>query len=57
MSQKSSAPAAKPPAEKRVRNIRRVTREHHSAEDKIGIALEGRRGEERIAAARRLPPA
>ena len=33
MSQKSSAPAAKPPAEKLVRDIRRATRKHHSAED------------------------
>jgi type I restriction enzyme S subunit len=37
MSQKSSAPTAKPPAEKLVRDIRRVTRKHHSAEDKIRI--------------------
>nr|WP_235962168.1 IS3 family transposase [Falsiroseomonas selenitidurans] len=50
MSQKSSAPAAKPPAEKLVRDIRRATRKHHSAEDKIRIVLEGLRGEESIAA-------
>ena len=50
MSQKSSAPAAKPPAEKVVRDIRRATRKHHSAEDKIRIVLEGLRGEESIAA-------
>ena len=31
MSQKSSAPAAKAPAEKVVRDIRRTTRKHHSA--------------------------
>ena len=50
MSQKSSAPAAKPPAEKVVRDIRRATRKHHSAEDKIRVVLEGLRGEESIAA-------
>jgi transposase-like protein len=32
-----------------VRDIRRATRKHHSAEDKIRIVLEGLRGEERIA--------
>lgn len=31
MSQKSSAPVAKPPAEKVVRDIRRATRKHHAA--------------------------
>jgi transposase len=56
MSQKSSAPAtrepttAKPPAARVVRDIRRATRKHHSAEDKIRIVLEGLRGEESIAA-------
>lgn len=50
MSQKSSAPAAKVPAEKVLRDIRRATRKHHSAEDKIRIVLEGLRGEESIAA-------
>jgi transposase len=57
MGQKSSAPAtrdlgpaAKPPAERVVRDIRRATRQHHSAEDKIRIVLEGLRGEESIAA-------
>ncbi len=59
MSQKSSAPTvrepsaravAKPPAEQVVRDIRRATRKHHSAEDKIRIVLEGLRGEESIAA-------
>ena len=49
MSQKSSAPTAKPPAEKLVRDIRRVTRKHHSAEDKIRIVLEGQRGGEGFA--------
>ena len=41
MSQKSSAPPARVPAEKLVRDIRRATRKHHSAEDKIRITLEG----------------
>jgi len=50
MSQKSFAPAARPPGEKLVRDIRRATRKHHSAEDKIRIVLEGLRGEESIAA-------
>ena len=58
MSQRSSAPAAreptaasaaKPPAERVVRDIRRRTRKQHSAEEKIRIVLEGLRGEERIA--------
>ena len=50
MSQKSSAPPTRVPAEKLVRDIRRATRKHHSAEDKIRIVLEGLRGEESIAA-------
>src|ERR1700756_4808853 len=36
-------------AEKTVRDIRRATRRHHSAEEKIRIVLEGLRGEDRIA--------
>ena len=36
-------------AEKTVRDIRRATRRHHSAEDKIRIMLEGLRGEDSIA--------
>jgi transposase len=36
-------------AEKTVRDIRRATRRHHSAEEKIHIVLEGLRGEESIA--------
>jgi transposase len=39
----------KPPAEKVVRDIRRRTRKHHSAEEKIRIVLNGLRGEESIA--------
>src|ERR1044072_9291513 len=36
-------------AEKTVRNIRRATRRHCSAEEKIRIVLEGLRGEDSIA--------
>src|SRR6266446_9139532 len=36
-------------AEKSVRDIRRATRRHHSAEEKIRIVLEGLRGEDSIA--------
>jgi transposase len=49
MSQKFSTPPAQVPAEKLVRDIRRATRKHHSAEDKISIVLEGLCGEETIA--------
>ena len=49
MSQKSSAPPARVPAKKLVSDIRRATRKHHSAEDKIRIVLEGLREEEGIA--------
>src|ERR671912_831607 len=54
--QKSSASAAgtaglvKPRVEQVVRDIRRRTRKHHSAEDKIRVVLEGPRGEESVAA-------
>ena len=44
MSQKSSTPAPKAPAERVVRDIRRATRKQYSAEGKIRIALEGLRG-------------
>lgn len=40
---------AKPPAEKVLKDIRRATRRHHSAEEKIRVVLEGLRGEESIA--------
>jgi len=50
MSQKFAGRPTRVPAEKLVRDIRRATREHHSAEDKIRIVLEGLRGEESIAA-------
>ncbi|MCA3394899.1 MAG: hypothetical protein INF85_04555 [Roseomonas sp.] len=41
MSQKSAGPPSLVPAEKLVHDIRRATRKHHSAEDKIRIVLEG----------------
>jgi hypothetical protein len=41
--------ASKEPAEKVVQDIRRATRKHHSAEEKIRIVLEGLRGEDSIA--------
>jgi transposase len=40
---------AKAPADAVVKDIRRATRRHYSAEDKIRIVLEGLRGEESIA--------
>ena len=39
----------KPTADRVVKDIRRKTRKHHSAEEKIRIVLEGLRGEESIA--------
>ena len=47
MRPKSSS--AKKPAEQVVKNIRRATRRHFSAEDKIRIVLEGLRGDDSIA--------
>lgn len=41
-------------SEKTVRGIRRATRKHHSAEEKIRIILDGLRGEESIAERCRL---
>ena len=46
---KSAPKAAKKPAETVVKDIRRATRRHFSAEDKIRIVLEGLRGEDSIA--------
>jgi transposase len=40
---------AKAPAERVVKDIRRATRRHFSAEDKIRIVLDGLRGEDSIA--------
>lgn len=39
----------KPPAESMVKDNRRRTRKHHSAEEKIRIVLDGLRGEDSIA--------
>ena len=39
----------KPPADRVVKDIRRQTRRHFSAEDKIRIVLEGLRGDDSIA--------
>ena len=39
----------KPTTDRVVKDIRRKTRKHHSAEEKIRIVLEGLRGEESIA--------
>ena len=47
MRQKSGP--AKEPAEKIVKDIRRMTRRKFSAEEKIRVVLEGLRGEESIA--------
>ena len=47
MRPKSSS--AKRPAEQVVKDIRRATRRHFSAEDKIRIVLDGLRGDESIA--------
>ena len=48
-STKLAAKPTKKPAEVVVKDIRRATRRHFSAEDKIRIVLEGLRGEESIA--------
>ena len=41
--------AQKSPGERVVRDIRRATRKHYSAEEKIRIVLDGLRGEDSIA--------
>ena len=45
----SKKSTAKAPAERVVKDIRRQTRRHFSAEDKIRIVLDGLRGEDSIA--------
>ena len=47
MRQKSTT--ATSPSERLVKNIRRATRKHYSAEEKIRIVLDGLRGESSIA--------
>ncbi len=46
---KQTSGPAKAPADAVVKDIRRATRRHYSAEDKIRIVLEGLRGEDSIA--------
>ena len=46
---KQKSVPVKAPAEEVLKDIRRQTRRHYSAEDKIRIVLEGIRGEESIA--------
>ena len=45
--------SAKKPAEQVVKDIRRATRRHFAAEDKIRIVLDGLRGDDSIAELRR----
>ena len=47
MRQKSTMTAS--PSERLVKNIRRATRKHYSAEEKIRVVLDGLRGESSIA--------
>lgn len=46
---RTKTPSFKEPAERVLKEIRRATRRHYSAEDKIRIVLEGLRGEDSIA--------
>ena len=46
---RTKSPSPKTPAERVLKDIRRATRKHYSAEDKIRIVLEGLRGEDSIA--------
>jgi transposase len=46
---RTKSPNAKAPAERVLKDIRRATRRHYSAEDKVRIVLEGLRGEDSIA--------
>ena len=46
---RTKTPISKAPAEQVVKDIRRATRKHYSAEDKIRIVVEGLRGENSIA--------
>ena len=47
---RAKSSSAKRPAEQVVKDIRRATRRHFSAEDKIRIVLDGLRGDDSIAA-------
>jgi transposase len=46
---RTKTPGPKEPAERVLKDIRRATRKHYSAEDKIRIVLDGLRGEDSIA--------
>ena len=46
---RTKTPGPKVPAERVLKDIRRATRKHYSAENKIRIVLEGLRGEDSIA--------
>ena len=46
---RATSSSAKKPAEQVVKDIRRATRRHFSAEDKIRIVLDGLRGDDSIA--------
>jgi transposase len=46
---RTKTPSPKAPAERVLKDIRRATRKHYSAEDKIRIVLDGLRGENSIA--------
>jgi transposase len=50
MQMRQKSMSSKDIADRTVRDIRRKTRKHHSAEEKIRIVLAGLRGEESIAA-------
>ena len=41
---RTKTPSSKEPAERVLKDIRRATRKHYSAEDKIRIVLDGLRG-------------
>ena len=45
---RTKSPSPKEPAERILKDIRRATRRHYSAEDKIRIVLDGLRGEDSI---------
>ncbi len=46
---RTKSPSPQEPAERVLKGIRRATRKHYSAEDKIRIVLDGLRGEDSIA--------
>ena len=52
---RAKSSSAKKPAEQVVKDIRRATRRHFSAEDKIRIVLDGLRGDDSIMASLNRP--